>query len=334
MDADITDLVSKCRICEKYQSSNRKEPMIPHEIPTTAFEKIGCDFADYGGKSYLIVKDFFSKWIEIHETKSKTAETVIRVWSHLFATMGFPKVIVADNQPFSSRSCQMFAKQYQIEIKNSSPNYPQSNGMSERAVQTAKSILRKASESGKSYMLSLMEYRNTPLPVINLSPADIVFGRKLRTSVPTSEHLIKNQHNELVYDKLKESQSKMKIRYDQHTCEKPDFHVGERVLIQDGKEWQPAVIVNRSVIPRSYIVRYKNKCYQRNSIHLRKQKSAPQSLIFNFDDEENNENVNFNNINNNAASNQPGNNLDCERNIIRTRYGREIRRPDFYGNPQ
>lgn len=327
MDAEIFEVVSKCSTCEKYQHANKKEPMLPHDVPKTAFEKIGCDFAGFGGKSYLVLKDYFSKWIEVYETRGKTAECVVSVWTRLFATMGFPKTIIADNQPFSSQKCKMFAKEFQIEIVNSSPLYPQSNGMSERAVQTAKSILRKAQETGKSFLIPLMEYRNTPLPGINLSPADVIFGRKLRTSIPTSEHLLQNQHSEFVHNKLKEAQKHMKERYDQHASKNIEFSPDEHVLIRDANQWRPARIVNRASVPRSYIVSYKNKNYQRNSIHIRKRKSSNcRNYTFYFEEEENSNlsqndssqplNINRNqNVNENLNEN-PNDNVNNNANIL------------------
>lgn len=41
--------------------NNTKEPMISHELPKPPFEKISIEIAEYGNKSYLIVKKFLSK---------------------------------------------------------------------------------------------------------------------------------------------------------------------------------------------------------------------------------------------------------------------------------
>ena len=49
----------------------------------------------------------------------------------------------------------------------SSPGNPQSNGQSERTVQTVKSMLEKADDPYKALFL----YRNTPLEDVNLSPS-------------------------------------------------------------------------------------------------------------------------------------------------------------------
>ena len=67
------------------------------------------------------------------------AESTIAVLKSVFARHGNPNIVVADNMPFNSRD---------FKIITSSPQYPQSNGLVERNVQTIKLLLRKAREGG------------------------------------------------------------------------------------------------------------------------------------------------------------------------------------------
>lgn len=275
MSEQIIETISKCGACAKYQRSNTKEPMMAHEIPNAPFEKIGCDFCDFGGKSYLIVKDYFSKWLEIIETKTKTAAEVVAVWRSLFATFGVPSTIVADNQPFGSYFCQQYATATEINLVTSSPYYPKSNGMAERAVQTAKEILRKSAESRGHYHAALMEYRNTPLPVVNLSPVQIMFGRQIRTSSLTTTQAMQNQYSARVKVLLSNAQTKMKQYYDQHAKARPDFKTDDNIFVQRlDKKWEPAQMISSTVHPRSYIVRnQRGNLLRRNKAHLRSSKN-------------------------------------------------------------
>lgn len=251
--------------------------MMAHEVPGSPFEKVGCDFCDFGGKSYLVVKDYFSKWLEIIETKTKTASEVVSVWRSLFATFGVPITIVADNQPFGSYCCQQYASKCEINLVTSSPYYPKSNGMAERAVQTAKDILRKSAESKVHYQAALMEYRNTSLPGVNLSPVQIMFGRQIRTSSLTAKDATQNQYSNRVKALLKGAQAKTKQYYDQQAKTRSEFDAGENVFVQqqDGK-WEPAQIVSPTAHPRSYIVRnQRGNLLRRNKTHLRSSKGFP-----------------------------------------------------------
>ena len=67
--------------------------------------------------------------------------------------------------------------------------YPQSNSQSERSVKTLKKILEKSDDPYKA----LLSYRNTPLDGVNLSPAQLLMGRRLRTFIPVTEEMLKPQ---------------------------------------------------------------------------------------------------------------------------------------------
>ena len=53
MNAEITEFVQKCDTCLAYQSSQTKEPLIYHEVPSRPWEKVGTDIFMLDDKSYL-----------------------------------------------------------------------------------------------------------------------------------------------------------------------------------------------------------------------------------------------------------------------------------------
>ena len=59
----------------------------------------------------------------------------------------------------------------------SSPEYPQSNGAAERAVQTAKRTLKKVAADHKDPFEGLHKYRNTPFQDIGVSPVQLLMSR-------------------------------------------------------------------------------------------------------------------------------------------------------------
>jgi hypothetical protein len=71
-------------------------------------------------------------------------------------------------------------RSYGVEHVTSSPRYPQSNGQAKRTVQTVKRLLKKS----KDPYLALLSYQSTPLPWCNLSPSELLMGRRLRTTLP------------------------------------------------------------------------------------------------------------------------------------------------------
>lgn len=113
-----------------------------HDIPDSPFDKVGVDIAHYGGKEYLVMVDYFSKWVEVSKLKWKTAQEMIKKCKKIFARFGIPSVLIADNVSFNSVLFKTFSKDWRIEIQNSSPKYPRSNGLSEKYVGIVKNMLK------------------------------------------------------------------------------------------------------------------------------------------------------------------------------------------------
>ena len=100
--------------------------------------------------------------------------------------------MITDNGPqFSCHLFRCFAQQYQFNHCTSSPYHPQSNGMAEKAVQTVKGLMKKATLDGKDFHLALLEYRNTPWSDTISSPVQRLMGRRTKTLLPTKDTLPK-----------------------------------------------------------------------------------------------------------------------------------------------
>ena len=89
------------------------------------------------GYTYLLVVDYYSRYIEVARLSCTTANEVILYTKSIFAIHGIPVVVMSDNGPQCSLEAYAnFAQQFQFEHVTSSPHYPQSNGEAEWAVQT------------------------------------------------------------------------------------------------------------------------------------------------------------------------------------------------------
>ena len=53
MSKDIEQTVSQCAVCCKFQRSQTKEPMTPHQIPDGRFEKVAMDIYDFQREGLL-----------------------------------------------------------------------------------------------------------------------------------------------------------------------------------------------------------------------------------------------------------------------------------------
>ena len=101
-----------------------------------------------------------------------------------FCTFGSPDTVWTDNgTPFTSDLFQTFLRNNGVDHARTAPYHPSSNGLAERAVQTVKNGLAKQTSSTLQTKLDrfLFSYRAIPLESTGKSPAEMMFGRNLRT---------------------------------------------------------------------------------------------------------------------------------------------------------
>ncbi|KAL0149497.1 hypothetical protein M9458_055285 [Cirrhinus mrigala] len=199
LSAQLQKKVEKCDICASHRK-NFKETLIPTEFPERPWTKVGTDLFQWKNDQYLLVIDYFSRFVEIAKLSSTTAACVVTHLKSVFARHGIPTEVMSDNGPqFSAEYFQKFAKEWGFSHTTSSPRYPQANGEAERAVRTVKDFISKAADPH----LALMEYRATPL-ANGYSPAELLMGRKLRTTVPVMPSVLNPGWMDL--DHLKEEE--------------------------------------------------------------------------------------------------------------------------------
>ena len=154
---------------------------MPSKLPSYPWEKVGTDLFELDNVPYLLVVDYFSRYIKVLKLKNTTASSVTAELKALFARHGIPATVVSDNGPqYASKEMAEFAEKYNFKHVTSSPHYPQSIEPAERSVKTAKQLLRNSPDLFKA----LLSYRATPLPSCGFSPTELLMGRKIRTDLP------------------------------------------------------------------------------------------------------------------------------------------------------
>ena len=116
------------------------EPLVPSDFPLYPGQRIGTDLFILKGVNYLTTVDYFSGYPFI--TKLETNTAVIAALKTVFSFIGIPEEVVSDNGPqFSLQVFEQFGSTYKFGHVTSGPYFPQSNGLAERGVRTAKQIL-------------------------------------------------------------------------------------------------------------------------------------------------------------------------------------------------
>ncbi|UYV79219.1 hypothetical protein LAZ67_17001575 [Cordylochernes scorpioides] len=265
---EIAETVRKCSVCIQ-EAISKHEPLIPTNFPTRPWQKIGMDLFKFENKWYLVDIDYYSRFPEMVQLDRITANVVVRSCKSIFARHGILETVVSDNgtQFGAAREFANFARQYGFTHVTSSPRFPQSNGMAEAGVKISKLILKKNQDPS----LGLLEYRSSPLEN-GYSPAELLMGRKLRTTLPIAPENLNPRLVDSQTLKRKEGRRRkdIKSRYDRRcgATDMEELSEGDTVWITDMRIW--GIVKQKASTPRSYMGDTPVGTVRRNRFHLRK----------------------------------------------------------------
>ena len=270
-----------CTSCNNIAPSQARTPPIEHNIPTTPFEAIACDYFQYIGHYYFVAADRLSGWLELQQimvgTNEAGAQGLCKALRRLMVTFGVPVEISSDGGPefIAAETADFFAR-WGIHHRLSSAYHPSSNGRAELAVKTAKRLLMdNVGPSGDlnndALVRALLTYRNTPEPGCKLSPAQILLGRPLRDTLPYLSKDVMVFNNPDVLPQWREAwnakEEALRTRYaktledlDEHTRTLPPLRLGDHVMVQNQtgrcpKRWDKSGTVVEIKDNEQYVVK-------------------------------------------------------------------------------
>ena len=326
MSAQIKDIISQCSICNEFRGTQQKEPMLPHEIPTKPWEICATDLFELDKETYIVIADYFSKFFEVKKISSSSSKTVINILKENFSRYGIPVILKSDNGPaYSSSEFRDFANSYGFEHITSSPRYSQSMGFIEKYVQICKNLLKKSKKSNSDPYLAILEYRNTPIEGINLSPTQMLMGRRTRTQLPVNEKLLNPQYDGVkVQNALKEKQHTQKYYYDRGAKPLQQLNPDDQIRVRNENKWEPATVESKAKTPRSYVIRTeRGQKLRRNRRHLMKtteNRSDEPEIFYDCQQE-------VSNNNNSSSDEQSSNTVPQDDSKKYTSSGREVKLP-------
>ena len=282
INSQIEQIVENCQLCTRHRPSNPKETLIVTETPSYPWEKIGADLLQFRDKKYLVMIDYYSKYIEICLLNtSSSAKYVITHFKSAFARHGIPLILFTDNgPPFDSLESKNFCLEWDIEHITSSPNYPQSNGQAESAVKIVKNILQKSYEENKDPYLALLHYRCNNKEYMK-SPAEMLMSRKLRSNIPILKESLKPKVVRFDENSLNKQKENYKKQYDKNARDLLPLKKGENVMFKKSpnSKFENGIVKDIfTKYPRSYLIQSENgTIYRRNRRHLLLNKSTNNS---------------------------------------------------------
>ena len=261
LSKQIEHMVKNCATCAR-NSPDQAEPLMPTTLPDRPFQKVAADICELNNNKYLVMVDYYSKYIEFALLRNMTSSELIRNLKSCMSRHGIFEVLVTDNQ-FATADMAEFSATYGFTHITSSPRYARSNGCAENAVKQFKQLLKKNSDP----YLALLTYRATPQHN-GLSPAEMCMGRRLRTQLPQAPHMLKPANPE-VHVRIREKdeiyKSKMAANYNKRhrARELVPLQPGDTVVVRDQNQ-QGIVQAPAENAPRSYIVKTPTSDIRRN----------------------------------------------------------------------
>ena len=193
MNIDIERYVKHCQACQSSGKSMKPNivPRVDVPPPETAWTKLAIDIAGpyytapVGRRFIVSIIDYYSKFPEVLLTDKTTSLSIIKWLEIVFARYGNPEELVSDNGPqFTSYEFEQFLSSRNIRHIRTCVYTPQQNGLVEvfnRYIKYGVEAFTSDHTGWDQGMNELLaQFRATAPTPNSKSPAELMFGRKLR----------------------------------------------------------------------------------------------------------------------------------------------------------
>ncbi|GJU52130.1 putative reverse transcriptase domain-containing protein [Tanacetum coccineum] len=258
MKADIATYVSKCLTCAKVKAEHQRPSglLVQPKIPEWKWDNITMDFVtklpktSQGYDTIWVIVDRLTKsaiFTPIRETDplDKLARLYLK---EVVTRHGIPVSIICDRDPrFASNFWRSLQNALGTNLDMSTAYHPQTDGQSERTIQTLEDMLRAcAIDFGKGWVnhLPLVEfsYNNSYHASIKAAPFEALYGRKCRSPVCWTEvgeaqilgpELIQETTKKIIQIKQRMQAARDRQKSYADLKRKPmEFQVGDKVMLK------------------------------------------------------------------------------------------------------
>ena len=241
IDNEAEKYSKTCHGCQVVNGSTNPEPMQRTALPQGPWQDIAIDYLGPlpSGHYVFAAVDYYSRYVEIDIIKKNTAEAAIESLDRIFTIHGLPYTVTSDNGThFTANEFEEYLKRCGIKHRRITPLWPQANGEIERQNRSMLKRMKIAQierqDWKKTVRTYLFAYHNTPHSTTGVSPAELLFGRKLRTKLPDLRE--SNVLDEEMRDRDHERKDQGKEYADNRRGAKEcEFTVGDKVLLKQGK---------------------------------------------------------------------------------------------------
>ena len=241
IDRKVEELCQSCIPCLAATPMKTSEPLQMSDLPDAPWTVLSMDFCGpFPNGSYLLVlMDEYSRYPVVEIINSLCAKTVIPVLDKIFSLLGCPVVLKSDNgAPMNSEAFRNFANYIGFEHRKITPLWPKANSECERFNKTICKAIRAACVENRNWKQEmynfLRNYRATKHATLNKAPAEILFGRNIKTRLP---QFVPKSNDKKLRGTDKQKKLKMKVYADErNNARKSNLTVGDNVLVKQPKE--------------------------------------------------------------------------------------------------
>ena len=240
IDKMAKNLIQNCVACQANSLPDHPQPLQMTPLPPKPWHTVNVDFCGPfpTGEYLLVVIDAYSRFPEVEIVHSTAGRGTLQKLDRIFATHGIPTILKSDNgPPFFGEEFRAHMEENGIKHQKVTPLWPQANGEAESFMKPLTKAVRSAHAEGRDWKKELyrflLNYRATPHSSTAVSPAELLFNRKISMKLPE----ICEKNNSEIQAKDSQAKQKMKEYADQRVqARESNINIGDAVLVRQKKK--------------------------------------------------------------------------------------------------
>ena len=269
---DIRETVEKCGICQA--SSKAAKPIgNVSDVPPHAWHTLGTDLFYWNKIDYLVIGDYFSKYLIMRRLPSSSTHAVIKELGLVFTELG--RTICAKIRQWTLLQFQGVPQL--PEFLSGGPHHQQPTPSTKQWICWSfgghhQETDEKSVKEGKPWNYGLLQYWTTPISSTLPSPLEMLKGRKPHSNLPQIPSSI--GHN------MDTSRIRKELLRRQPTTTSTgatELEPGQPVFVKEvhGNVWRTATVDQPAAEPDSYGVRFPDNSTLRRTKSMIKPRSLP-----------------------------------------------------------
>ena len=242
IDKDVKIEDESCIPCQATGSATKPEPFQMTELPPAPWTRVSTDFCDPSHPATTCSLSWMISPVtpEVEIVRSTAATTIIPKLDRIFAAHGIPDIVKSDNgPPFSGHEFAAYADEKSFQHQKITLLWPAAKGEPERFMRKLSKTVKTSSIEGKNWKQDIqqffLQYRATPHSTTGKSPAELLFGRPIKTKLPNVPPTGPGDEKVRMKDRL--AKGKMKAYADGRNNHKAStIQVGDMVLVQQKRK--------------------------------------------------------------------------------------------------